>query len=329
MKISTFLFTFSVLICLLAPAVSQAESGVALLERQQTISGQPLDISDEERTHLVFLDIWTSYAGEGADAFVGRLPESFRQTTQQIWIQPEFNVTLAQLQEFQGYFPQVAPIVLDNQQQLLKAFGFWQTPAHVLIEQGKVVFSGDNDALLAYLNLEQDAAYELEAASVPAETDAWKTLQPPVESEQLVKKPVPYLVPKLGDTAPVFERETLTGQTVSLTALMTKAKDKQPVSLFFIDALCPMPHFPGCEDKLAKWQQQVESDTSRQWVGVISGYYIDAGIAAGFAEKFGLTAPLIFDTENALYKAYGVHATPYQIDVGPQGRIQYRGDQLR
>ncbi|MEI8596652.1 hypothetical protein [Photobacterium sp. Hal280] len=152
MKRVNFLYTFSVLACLLTPAVAQAESSVALLEQQQTIAGKPIALSDQTRTHLVFLDIWTSYAGEGAETFVAQLPASFRQSTQQIWIQPEFNVTRAQLQEFQSYYPQVAPLVLDHQQALLKQFGFWQTPAHVLIEHGKVVFSGGNDALLAYLN---------------------------------------------------------------------------------------------------------------------------------------------------------------------------------
>ncbi|MCG2835307.1 redoxin domain-containing protein [Photobacterium sp. WH77] len=327
MKRSGFLYTFSVLACLLTPAVTQAESGVALLERQQTLSGQPIDLSDETRTHLVFLDIWTSYAGGGTEAFVEQLPASFRQSTHQIWIQPEFNVTRAQLQEFQSYYPQVAPLVLDHQQALLKQFGFWQTPAHVLIEHGKVVFSGGNDALLAYLN---PAAKAEAPPARDAETYAWKAVQPPAESESMTRKqPASYVVPKIGAEAPRFERQTLSDQTVSLAGLLAQNKGKQSVSLVFVDALCPMPHFPDCEDKLAQWQQQVESDQSRQWVGVISGYYIDAGIAAGFAEKFGLTAPLIFDTDNALYKAYGVHATPYQVDVGPQGRIQYRGDQIR
>ena len=329
MKRASFLYTFSVLACLLTPAVAQAESSVALLEQQQTIAGEPLALSDQTRTHLVFLDIWTSYAGEGAEAFVAQLPSSFLQSTQQIWIQPEFNVTRAQLQEFQSDYPQVAPLVLDHQQVLLKQFGLWQTPAHVLIEHGNVVFSGGNEALLAYLNPDK----KTEATPKrDAESDAWKAIRPPVDAAgmtpQPAKKPAPYVVPQVGAEAPRFERQTLSDQTVSLTGLLQQSKGKQAVSLVFVDALCPMPHFPGCEAKLAKWQQQVESDPSRQWVGVISGYYIDAGIAAGFAEKFGLTAPLIFDTDNALYKAYGVHATPYQIDVGSQGRIQYRGDQL-
>ncbi|KDM92473.1 peroxiredoxin family protein [Photobacterium galatheae] len=321
MKRLTILYTLPLLASLCFSALVQSEPAVSLLEKQQTLAGTPVQLNENRITHLVFIEIWASYAGSGPEAFVASLPESFQKRTDRIWVQPEINVTRAQLLEFQGYYPQVAPIVLDRGRHLLTGFGLWQTPAHVLIEKGKVVFSGSNEALLDYLEPGRKTA--------EAKAQTWDALQPPTTAASTPVKAKPYVVPHVGDTAPLFQRQTMSDQPVSLAALLQQGQAQQPVSLVFLDALCPMPHFPDCEQKIAQWKQLMAKDSSRQWVGVISGYYIDASIASAFAEKFGLTAPLIFDTDNSVFTQYGIHATPYQVDVGSQGRILYRGDQLR
>ncbi|UTV27415.1 peroxiredoxin family protein [Photobacterium atrarenae] len=305
-----------------APPEAKSFDVAKLLAKQPTIQGQSLALPEHQTAHLVFMDIWNSYAGQGAEQFVATLPEDFLEQSQQIWIQPEINVTTAQLKEFQSYYPTVAPLVLDRSQQWLRQFQFWQTPSHVLIEDGKVVFQGDNAALLRYLN--QDAPPE-SSEQTHALTQAPAQVQAAAPS---VGKRV-YHAPEPGDPAPSFSVTTLSGETLSLAELLKPAADAQPVSLLFMDALCPMPQFPDCEQKLAQWRAQVQDSPQRQWVGVISGFYIDESIARAFAEKHTLDVPVVFDVDNQLFQQYGVHATPYQIDIGADGSLVSRGEQIR
>lgn len=301
-----------------APPEAKSFDVAKLLAKQQTIQGQSLTLPEHQTAHLVFMDIWNSYAGQGAEQFVATLPEDFLAQSRQIWIQPEINVTTAQLKEFQGYYPTVAPLVLDRSQQWLRQFQFWQTPSHVLIEDGKVVFQGDNAALLRYLN--QDAP--------PESSEQTHALVQAQAAAPSVDKAV-YHAPKPGEPAPSFAVTTLSGEALSLAELLKPATDAQPVSLLFMDALCPMPQFPDCEATLAQWRAQVQDSPQRQWVGVISGFYIDESIARAFAEKHTLDVPVVFDVENQLFQQYGVHATPYQIDIGADGTLLSRGAQIR
>ncbi|MEJ2765789.1 redoxin domain-containing protein [Photobacterium sp. MCCC 1A19761] len=307
-----------------AQAVAPSPDVAQLLAGKSTIHGRSLTLPAHKTAHLVFMDIWNSYAGQGAEQFIAALPEEFLAQSQQIWIQPEINVTTAQLKEFQGYYPMVAPLVLDRSQQLLRQFQFWQTPSHVLVEEGKVVFQGDNTALLRYLN--QDVRPE-PSASLQAQVKDQEQTQDQ-GSAPSVDKTV-YHVPKPGESAPSFTVETLSGERLSLAGLLNPAVGGQPVSLLFMDALCPMPQFPDCEAKLAEWRALVQASPTRQWVGVISGFYIDESIARAFAEKHTLDVPVVFDVDNQLFQQYGVHASPYQIDIGADGTLVSRSEQIR
>ena len=104
---------------------------------------------------------------------------------------------------------------------------------------------------------------------------------------------------------------------------------EKPLSLVFLDTLCPMPHFPGCEDKIAQLNQLVASTPERQWVGVVNSYYVNAEAVEPFRQRFNLTLPLIFDHEHKVFDAFEVHATPYQIDIGIGGVLKSRGDQIQ
>ncbi|UXI00980.1 peroxiredoxin family protein [Photobacterium sp. TY1-4] len=310
-----------------APSVALSSDVAQLLAEKPTIHGRFLTLPEHKTAHLVFMDIWNSYAGQGAEQFVAALPEDFLAQSQQIWIQPEINVTTAQLKEFQGYYPMVAPLVLDRSQQLLRQFQFWQTPSHVLVEEGKVVFQGDNTALLRYLN--QDVPEP--SASLQAQEQAQVQVQDQEQAQEaaLLANKTVYHVPKPGESAPPFTVETLSGERLSLAGLLNPAAGGQPVSLLFMDALCPMPQFPDCEAKLAQWRALVQDSPQRQWVGVISGFYIDESIARAFAEKHTLDVPVVFDVDNQLFQQYGVHASPYQIDIGADGTLVSRSEQIR
>ncbi len=101
-------------------------------------------------SHLVFFDLWTSYQGDGPEKILAALPEEFNAKAHRVWVQPEINVTIAQLEEFQGYYPHVQPLVLDKGYQLMRKFKVWQSPYHIVLKDGKTVFSGGNDQLVSF-----------------------------------------------------------------------------------------------------------------------------------------------------------------------------------
>lgn len=129
-------------------------------------------------------------------------------------------------------------------------------------------------------------------------------------------KPLP------GDNAPSIEALTLSGEGISLSKLL----ESKPLSLVFIDALCPMPHFPGCEAKIASLNALVSEDNSRHWLAVINSYYVDETWARTFVKNLELKLPIIFDSGNSINRAYGIFASPYQIDINRQGKIFRRGE---
>lgn len=128
-------------------------------------------------------------------------------------------------------------------------------------------------------------------------------------------KPLP------GDSAPAFNATSLKGTTVTLDQYRG-----QPVSLVFLDSLCPMPHWPDCEDQLAKVQKFAARDQQNQWIGVVKGFYVDQAWVKSFAERWHLEFPVIWDQDNSLFSRYQVFGNPYQIWLDEQGQIESRGD---
>ena len=141
-------------------------------------------------------------------------------------------------------------------------------------------------------------------------------------------KPAKSVKPRAGTNAPVFALQTLTGKRLSLSTALAGLTNDQPLSLVFIDTLCPMPQFPGCEQKLAQLSRLVLNDPERHWLGVVNSYYVSENTARQFAKKFALKLPLVFDHDNRIFKAYDVYATPYQIDISRDGLIESRSDRL-
>lgn len=283
----------------------------------KTFQGDTIQLQKNKISHLVFMDIWASYGGEGAETDVAQLPEHFLKSSQQIWVQPEINVTPAQMAEFQGYYPQVTPFVLDKSFKLMRANGVWQSPYHVLREGDKTLYAGDFSGLKRYLNIAEGT--ESTNNQITQSTEGSEA------QEKSAKANKTYQKLNIGDIAPKFMGTTLKGKTIDLQQPLNSL-DNKPVSLVFVDSLCPMPHFPGCEQKLAQLNKNISASPNRQWIGIVSSFYVDQDFVSGFSERFQLQLPLIFDQDNQIFEQYGVHATPYQIDISRNGTIQSRGD---
>lgn len=333
MKLALILLIITSCTSLLLSTNAQASS--ALDAHLTSFTGKPIVQDKNKITHLIFIDLWRSYEGRGDEEMLASLPEQFLQLSQQIWLQPEINVTKAQLAEFQQYFPQVTPLVLDHNFALMRAFKVWQAPFHVLLEGKQQLFFGDSDALALYMAEKYPAQNRAKLTANDQQSDQHNDVNASpadklvatshrVEStdNDAQTKPLP------GYNAPEFWVQSMADQPLVLSSLLAKLSQDQPLSLVFIDSLCPMPHFPGCEDKLAKLMTLIENDRQRQWLGIVNSYYINQQSAELFAKRFKLDLPLVFDHQNKIFKAYEVHATPYQIDINSTGVILSRSEQL-
>ena len=307
-----------------------------VVEGLKTFDGQSIELESSKLTHLIFQEIWSSYEGLGEEGRVAELPKLFIKNSQQVWVQPGINVTQAQLAEYQGYFPQVKPLVLDRGYRLMRSMGGWDLPLHVILKDGKKVFSGNGEELTVYSNQHFSTQF---VADQWWKTDAdvlAENMQSELDSKVADSKEFaasislpdasnkPYSKPEEGDKAPLFTAKTMTGKTVSLIGLSYN----KPLSLVFLDSLCPMPHFPDCEAQIAQLGDLVASDDSRVWLGVVSSFYVNEVVVQQFRDKFKLTLPLVFDVDNEIFQSYGVHASPYQIDINHDGSIRSRGSEI-
>lgn len=313
-----------------------------LLANLKTFSGETIVVDKTKITHLVFIDLWRSYEGKGDEKIIASLPMTFLQQSQQLWLQPEVNVTKAQLAEFQQYFPKVTPLIFDQQFSLMRALQVWQSPFHVLVKDNKKVFSGDSKALLNFISNKYSTSINSNIISNTTSSDSVNTekmgadiiAKEQVIPEVLLKEGNKSIKPKkpnkpiVGDKAPQFSARTLAGKKVTLAGALVKLNNRKPLNLVFIDALCPMPHFPDCEAKLTHVNTLMKADNTRQWLGVVNSYYVNEEFAQQFADKFSLELPLIFDQDNTIYRAYDVYASPYQIKVNQQGVIESRSEIL-
>jgi peroxiredoxin len=279
---------------------------------------------------LIFQEIWSSYEGQGEEARVAALPKTFIDISQQVWVQPGINVTEAQLSEYQGYFPQMKPLVLDHGYRLMRSLGNWDLPLHVIIKDGKKVFSGSGEQLSAFAlaNFSTESAMkqwlQVGGEVLSLEPGARAVTPKPVSFSINEASKLYYHKPIKGDKAPTFISKNMEGNPVNLADIY----DNNDVSLVFLDSLCPMPHFIGCEVQLEQLNELIESDGSREWLGVVSSFYVNEDVVKQFRDKFKLKLPLIFDTDNQIFQSYGVHASPYQIDIDREGHIRSRGSEL-
>jgi hypothetical protein len=269
-----------------------------------TTTGERIEVEQQARLHLVFMDIFASYSGLGAELQVAQLPTNFVRAYEQVWVQPHFNVTPAQVAEYQQLFPQVKPIVLDDGLQWMQRFSVWASPYHVLMRDGEVEFAGDYTELRHYLQLEPQPDPTV-ADSSPVALDA---------------DTMDYHHLKPGDAVPMGTVTTMNGERIKLA---TWYKNNQGARIVFLDALCPMPHFPGCEQQLQQLSLQLKQAPGK-WLGVMSGFYVDEALVQGFLQRFDLSLPVVFSPKNELFAQFGVLATPYVIDVGPEGTLRQR-----
>lgn len=117
------------------------------------------------------------------------------------------------------------------------------------------------------------------------------------------------------------------GVTLRNNSYDFNGSSEKPLVLMFADSLCPLPHFPGCEQKIAEFNRLEKKYRDKvNWLQVIKGYYVDKAHVQGYLKDFAITAPSIWDTDNKIFTDYQVFANPYIVVINPQGDVVFRRD---
>jgi peroxiredoxin len=131
---------------------------------------------------------------------------------------------------------------------------------------------------------------------------------------------------RVGDVAPDVTLTDCDGNTHSLHALC----DREAVWLFELALWCP-----PCRDFAMSGANRVydrfrseAGDAFEGWVVVSEDASFEPATSATcreVRERYGLHAPVLFDTEGLLQSAFGVASNEVQIVLGPGARIGYVG----
>jgi peroxiredoxin len=115
---------------------------------------------------------------------------------------------------------------------------------------------------------------------------------------------------KIGDTAPDFELTALTGETVRLSQF-----NGQPVLLTMGATWCP-----DCRLEAPLLEEVHKAHPELIILLVDSKENVD--VVQQFADEFGITHPILLDTDGAVLKLYQVFAIPTEIFIDKDGIIR-------
>jgi peroxiredoxin len=116
----------------------------------------------------------------------------------------------------------------------------------------------------------------------------------------------------VGETAPDFQLETLTGETFTLSQFRG-----QPVLLTIGATWCP-----DCRLEAPLLQQLHESQSNLVILMVDSKE--DASTVQEYADEFGLTFPIALDVDGTVNDAYRVWAIPTELLIDKNGTVRAR-----
>ena len=120
--------------------------------------------------------------------------------------------------------------------------------------------------------------------------------------------------PQHGFLAPDFELQTLNGETVRLSDLRGQA-----VMLNFWATWCA-----PCRAEMPAMQRIYEEYEAQGFVvlAVNTTYNDSMAKAAEFAREYGLSFPILLDTDSKVSQLYYLQATPTTFFIDPEGVIQ-------
>lgn len=123
----------------------------------------------------------------------------------------------------------------------------------------------------------------------------------------------------IGQPAPQFTLKDITGKNVSLGDYSGKV-----VVLEWTNPQCPVVQ----RHYRAKTMTTLISKYAGKdvvWLGIATGDSAKPDMNKEFAEKNGVTHPILMDADRKVAQAYGAKATPHMFIISPEGKLSYMG----
>jgi len=281
------------------------------------VDGRSAELSEWLGRRPVYLKMWATWCST-CRAEMPHFREAFETYGDEIAffsVNAGFNDAVADVRAFNREYGLSMPSVIDAAGDIGQAFELIATPYHILIDaSGQVVHTGHAandtvDRLLARLAREADAAAVRPAAEVGK-------VVAPVE-------------PRIGDPAPPFAVETLSGESFGVGG----AASNEPVYLLFFTTWCE-PYLSGEGDdretaaacrqtRRAIVRAFAESARPPTLVGIASRMWTGPGELAEYRERHAPPYPLALDETNAVFRSYGVRRFPTLVTI-EGGRVTGR-----
>jgi len=124
---------------------------------------------------------------------------------------------------------------------------------------------------------------------------------------------------KIGAPAPAFSLQDTGGKTVNLADFSGKI-----VVLEWVNPECPyvVRHY---NLKTMNTLADKYKDKDVIWLGIATGGTADADKLKSFADKDGISHPILLDPDGATGKAYGAKTTPHMFIIDKEGKLAYAG----
>jgi peroxiredoxin len=126
----------------------------------------------------------------------------------------------------------------------------------------------------------------------------------------------------VGAPAPAFTLKGLDGKNHSLADYKGKV-----VVLEWINPNCPVSNRHAREKTMT---ELVKQHGEVVWLGINSTNadsrdFMKPAEHLAYNQKYGITYPVLYDTDGKIGHAYGAKTTPHMFIVGPDGKLAYNG----
>jgi peroxiredoxin len=123
----------------------------------------------------------------------------------------------------------------------------------------------------------------------------------------------------IGSPAPAFSLQDTSGKTVNLSDYSGKI-----VVLEWVNPDCPFVqrHY---NLKTMTTLADKNKDKGVVWLGVATGDTANSDKLKTFAEKDGISYPILLDPDGVAAKAYGAKKTPHMFIIDKEGKLAYAG----
>jgi peroxiredoxin len=122
---------------------------------------------------------------------------------------------------------------------------------------------------------------------------------------------------KIGEAAPAFTLHDIEGKSVSLADFAGKT-----VVLEWINPDCP---FVVRHYNLDTMTKLAAANKDVVWLAIATGATADSDSLKTFAQKEGVSYPILLDPDGSTGKAYGAKKTPHMYIIGKDGKLAYAG----